>query len=83
MRLSLMLLGADTLLAKVDVCAPAAAGQVLPLANGAANGATLQQVRNNVTRVFPPGVFGFVLFADFPKFIMGHHNPLLAHLLNN
>jgi hypothetical protein len=70
MQFRLMLLGADTILAKVGVLAPAAADQLDLFADGTADGAGLQHVRNHMPGDTSPGFQHFTFFPNLFEFVV-------------
>jgi hypothetical protein len=70
MQLRLMLLGAETFLANVDIFAPTAADQLSLFTNGPAYGASLQQISNDVPGVTSPGFHDFAFFPYLFEFVV-------------
>jgi hypothetical protein len=76
----MMLLGADSGLAKVHVAAPSAASKALFFTHGAANHASLEQVGDNVPRMLAPNVEHFAFLSEFGQIIVAHDTPLPMRL---
>jgi len=71
-----VLLGADALLAVVDVLAPPAPGQAILVADAAADRAGFQEVSDNVPRMSPPVLQHLSLFPDSCQIVLAEHVPL-------
>jgi hypothetical protein len=76
MEVRLVLLGADPFFADVDVLAPAAAGHLDLFADGPTDGASFQQVSNNVPGVTSPSFKDFPFFPNLFEFVVAEHNLL-------
>jgi hypothetical protein len=77
MQFRLVPLGADPVLANVSVFfTPAAAGQLDLSADGPTDGASFQQVSNNVPGVTSPGFKDFPFFPNLLEFVVAEHNLL-------
>jgi len=76
MQFRLVLLGADTFLADVNVFAPAAAIQVDLFTDRPTDGAGFQHLSNHVPGETSPGFHDFTFFPYFFEFVVAKHNPL-------
>jgi len=80
MDVRVVLLGADSLFAVVNVFAPTASLQALFIADSATDRAGFQEVGHDVAGIGPPIVIHFVLFPNLRKFIIREHSHLRALL---
>jgi hypothetical protein len=76
MDFHVVLLGADTLFAEINVFTPPAADEVILFANGSANRARFEQVSNDVARNGAPTLHRVVFFPEFRHFILAQHKRL-------
>ena len=82
MHVSVVLLGADSFFAEVNVFAPTASLQVLFIADSATNRAGFKEVGHHMAGIGPPVVIHFMLFPDLGEIIVREHSHLrnpLAH----
>jgi hypothetical protein len=77
MQFRLVLLGAYAIFANVGIIAPAATAQHFLFANGSADGAGFQHVRDDVPGIASPSVQDLTFFANLLEFVVAQHNPLL------
>jgi hypothetical protein len=82
MQFRLVPLGANPFPADVGVFAPAAAGQLDLFADGPTDGASIQQVSNNVPGVSSPSFKDFPFFPNLFEFVVAEHNLLLRFSLS-
>ena len=80
MHVSVVLLGADSFFAEVNVFAPTASLQVLFVADSATNRAGFQEVGHDMAGVGPPVIIDLVLFPNLRKIIIREHSHLRAPL---